>query len=575
MTEPGLLTRVQAGLGFGFLIVFAAASLWAGFGVPYRDDWDWLFHTLSGPGGVGGLFVPHNEHVIPFARLLMSAQYALGGLHGRFVQYVALACYLLTVWVFWREVGRRWPDRPHWRRGVGGVVLVCLGFTQQLQSIVFAASVLFPLVQVAVTLAIVALLNATGTAPAAARRRWWGIAAVWTGIAALSTTSGLAVPIVLAALAWWRGASWRVVAVWIAAGVGLALGYAGWVGLDKAGLGDGAVVPWDVSRIADMLAYGLAIFSAGLSFVHPGAAVVAGALVVTGVAVAGVLAIRRPGRLTRLEVFALGQMAFGMASAIMLAPGRSVFGVAQAGQSRYATFVLCAIAGLVLFFASRFDRLAFSRRVQVALVRTTVALSLLLIVPNLYVALLWRSKADLLDLAYLSIRSGVTAPEWIESLHPFPFAVDRVLARVQASGVPVVDPRVMTAGPAPVPAASCGGRGHLEPRHPDGGLWMTGVWPPALNHGVIIDASGTIVGLSRPLPWVSAPNPSPRLVHQTVLRRVRAVMDGRPDGAWWGGFAQAGAGPPYRWVAGGTPGRWSCSDALDVLPDRQPAGGRP
>lgn len=566
MTEPALLTRVQAGIGVAFLVMFVGACLLARFDVPYRDDWDWLMYTLSGPTGWRGVFLPHNEHVIPIARLLMRAQYAIGGLTGHLIQYVALASHLIVAGMSWREVGRRWPDRPHWRWGAGGLVLVCLGFTQQLQSIVFAAAALFPLVQLGATLAIVALLNATEGGDAARRAWWWAATAAGVVVAAGSTTSGLAVPLVLGALAWLRGASWKVSAIWVTTSVALVLAYAGWVGIGGPAGGSGAVAPWSPPGILELVAYGLAIFSAGVSYVHGGVAVAVGAVVCIGMLTAGMLALLQRNRLTRLEVFALGQMAFGAASAIMVAPGRVQFGIFQAGQSRYATFVLCAVAGLVMFAASRLDRAALSARVKVNLARVSVVLSLLVIAPNLYIAVLWHAKADLLHMPYLSIRAGTPDPRWLLTLHPLTGVVTRVLEEVEASGVRVADPRIGTTLALPRPTATCAGEGRLQSGGRAGALWLTGMWPSTLNgeEAVVIDAAGTIVGLARAMPWVTEPNPSVSLVNDTVRRRLGTQTGGRSHSRAWGGFVQQGAGPPYAMLGSDRGGAWTCVEMLTV-----------
>jgi hypothetical protein len=564
VTEPALLTRVQAGIGFAFLVIFAAACVWARFDVPYRDDWDWILYTLAGPPGWAGVFLPHNEHVIPLARLLMRAQYAIGGLTGHLIQYVALASHLTVAAVCWREVGRRWPDRPHWRLGVGGLVLVCLAFTQQLQSIVFAAAALFPFVQLGATLAIVALLNATEGGNGVRRGWWWAATVAGVILAAGSTTSGLAVPVVLGVLAWLRGASWKVSAIWAAVTVAFVLAYAGWVGIGGPAGGSGAVAPWAPPGMLELVAYGLAIFSAGVSYVHGGAAVAIGAVVCIGMLTAGVMALVHRRRLTRLEVFALGQMAFGAASAIMVAPGRVQFGIFQAGQSRYATFVLCAIAGLVMFAASRLDRAALPGWIKVNMARISVVLSLLVIAPNLYIAVLWHAKADLLHLPYLSIRAGAPDPQWLLTLHPLTGVVTRVLDEIEASGGRVTDVRIGTTVAHPWPVASCGGEGRLLPTGRANALSLTGMWPPTLHDDetVVIDAAGVIVGLARPMPWVTEPNPSVSLVNDTVRQRLGSFAGDRSAPQAWRGFVQAGAGPPYMMLGNRQAGAWTCVATL-------------
>lgn len=554
MTAPGLLPRIQAAIGLASLAGFAAAAIWARFEPPYMDDWDWLLFTFTGPGGLAGLLQPHNEHVIPLARLLTMAQRVTGGIDGHLTQWVALGCHLATAAVCWREVGRRWPDQAARRLGVGGLVLVMLGSTLQLQSVVFAASVLFPLVQLFGTLAIVALLHATE--PHASRRVWWWAAAAACVAGALaSTTSGLAVPFVLAGLAWLRGASWRVSAAWTAAGAACAAIYAMYVG--PGGAAGGGAGP------AALVAYALAVLAAGLSYVHAGLAVVAGGVVAAAVVAAATIAARRRSTATRLEAFALGVMAFGMASVLMVTPGRAQFGVEQAGQSRYATFVVALLAALVLYGASRLDRAAWTRRARRRLAAAALTASLLCIGPNVYVALLWRAKADVVDLAYLSVRAGAPDPVWLQTLHPRPDVVTRVVALAAASGDPAVDARLGQIVADAVPSAACGGAGRLV-RGSGGGWQLAGVWPASLRHAVIVDGDGRVSGLARPAPWVTDPDPPLGVVDDAVRRRVTGLFRGRPSDREWRGFARPEGRPPYRWVAGDTQGHWSCSDVLDA-----------
>ena len=73
---PLPLARVELVLGLAVLAVFIFFSIAARFTVPYRDDWDWLNAILTTPMSLRGLFTPHNEHVIPLARIIHAWQYS-------------------------------------------------------------------------------------------------------------------------------------------------------------------------------------------------------------------------------------------------------------------------------------------------------------------------------------------------------------------------------------------------------------------------------------------------------------------------------------------------------------------
>lgn len=564
------IARVQLIVGTVSVAVLIAMSVWGRFALPYRDDWDWLLHMFEGPSGLRGLLQPHNEHVIPLARLIFSLQYHWQGLTGGLMSMVALACQLLVVWLFWSEIGRQWPTRPSWRAYVGGTAMIGLCFTQQLQSIVFAAATLFPMVQVWVTLALVAMLQATESGGTDRRRRWWWtVTGLCTIGAAASTTSGLVTPVVLALLAWLRGAHRRVLLTFGALAVVWSGVYLWWVVLGGADAsGQGQVAPLGLPGFWPLVTYGAAVLASGLSYVDRSVAVGVGLIVAGWTATCGWLAWRDPRRVTRLEAFALGQMIFGVASVLMVTPGRAQFGVMQAGQSRYATFVLCLLVGVVVFTASRLDRAALGRRWRLGLALAGCVLAVMSVVPDLYVGLLWRAKADLLAAAYSSIRSGAPDPDALVSLHPTPVVIRRVLAHVRATGGEVLDSRMGTRLDGRLPTASCGAGGAteagiLERRGPDGSLRLTGHRPQGFTSGVIVDGAGVVVGLTRPSPWVTESAPSPLAVHRVVRDRVL----GHPgDARAWIGFAQQGVGPPYRWVLASSPGTWSCADLLEVRP---------
>jgi hypothetical protein len=562
---PGFLPRAQVAIGIGYLVLFVGFSLWARFEVPYRDDWDWMLATLTGPGGLAGLLQPHNEHVIPLARLLMSAQLATGGLTGHLVQYVALGCQLAVIWLFWREVARRWPGQPAWRWAVGGLVLVCLSLTQQLQSVVFAAAILFPLVQFWTTLAVVAWLNADEARSAGSDRAgvWWWGSVVCVAAAAASTTSGIVTPALLGLLAWLRGGRAREVVGWGVVTVALAAAYIGSVGPGAPTGGSGVVEPWSPPSATALVAYALAVLSAGATYANAAVAILLGVIVLAVSTGALLTALRRRPDLERVELFAVAQIVFGLACTLMVTPGRAQFGLLQGAQSRYATFVLCVWAAVAIFVASRASRgTAADNAPARPLQWVVIALSLLLVIPNTYMGVLWWAKADNLNAAHLALRSGVPDPVWLKTLHPLPVVIDRTLQAMTSRGMPVVDAAMHT-GVSALPAAECQGTGRLVRQSRSGGLVFEGRWSTSLTQGLLIDASGAVVGFAGPAPWVREPAPSPTQVHAAVMRELRGSSS--PDNTQpWIGFAQPGTGGPYRFAGSDDAGTPDCVASLPV-----------
>jgi hypothetical protein len=560
--------RLQALLGGIFLGSFVLFAFWARFDAPYRDDWDWVLYQLDG----AWLFSPHNEHVIPLARLLSRWQYAWGGLTGTLIQNAALVCHALTVALFWVEIRRAWPHRPAWRTAATGLMLVCLGFSYQLQSVVFGAAILFPLVQAATMVALAAVLQATEPAPGGSRkaigrsRKWWVAAVVACAGSAASMTTGAVVPLIVAAIAWGRGASWRIVGGFGALSAAFVVAY---FALSGFGPGPAAGEPGAMgvlARVIAVFAYVPAVFGGVVTSARATLGVIVGAIIVAIMAAAGFAVVRQPARASRLEWFSCGVMAFGVISALAVALGRIEFGVAQAAQSRYATFVLAAIGGLVLLGISRLDRSDRFVHARPALGASAVAMSALLLVPHVYVGLLWRAKADNIAAAYLPVRAGVADVAWLTTLHPSPDVVLRVIDRIEARGGSALDLGMLAPVAAPAVLPVCGGAWTLLRHGRQGEMRLAGFIADAsarVSRAVIVDRLTTQVGVSAPAPLVAIPDPSPAVVNAAVWDSLlgRHSRTGR-----WLGSAQRGAGPPYRWLGRDSGGTWVCEQTLDVTP---------
>ena len=262
---------LQCGLGLAMAVAFVAFSVAARFTVPYRDDWDWLLSLLSQPMTVRSLFAPHNEHIIPLARLLHAAQYKLEGSQGILLFSVAVMAQLSTGCVFCGETAARWTGRT--RLFVIGVVCTLLFSTFQLQSIVFPAAILFPLVQCFAVIAFTAVLTAD-LRPRPRRLRTCA-AALATVAAILTTTNGFAVPVIVAALAWREGRRRTAFGFGVVA-LACAIGYAILVGAPWHDGPPAAGQQWALRSAGTMAAYLLTFYGSALAYASIPAAIAVG-----------------------------------------------------------------------------------------------------------------------------------------------------------------------------------------------------------------------------------------------------------------------------------------------------------
>jgi len=532
-------SRILLSLG-----ALSAASLawfgWVGrFPVPYRDDWDWLNWVLTGPMTVPRVFQPHNEHLIPLPRLLSWIGYRLGGARSHLLFWIAVVAQAVTIVCVVGEVRRRWREAPVLRQALTGLLLVILTFAWQLQSIVFAAAVLFPLVQALAALSVVSAVTASDPSRRHTSRTGWLVATLALSLTAMSTTSnGLAVPIVLAMLATARRESGTVILTHVVMAVSGGAAFA-WVilGSPAAGtvsLGSPGGHVWTTAI------YFLAFFAPFLTYLHDWTGALAGAaLFVAGLAFVLRTLRHGPGA-TRLEQIVAGLLLFAMASGGMAALGRARFGIDQAAQSRYATFALTYWAALLIGFTEwRADRF----------VRPRGALSRLVVVSGLTAVLLaqvltgvvWWAKARNVAAAGLALGAGVRDDEWTETLHPFPRVVYDVVTLTRADvGSSLVDPAI---GTTPVLGDLPACDGSLTASHAPRGdaVRITGKISDPATRAVVVDGEGVVVGLIQPAPLVVEPNPTKSQVTQAVLRAIRS-RDWRVH--TWLGFARGSAQEP-------------------------------
>src|SRR5262249_28322517 len=157
-------------VGAGFVATFVVSAFLARFRFPYRDDWDWLAWRLSGPVTLERLLVPHNEHLIPLPRLILALQFWLEKSRSDVMFAVSLIAILATAALVANEARKHdWLSSASRHIAVGfGLALLLLNW--QLQSVVFAAAIAFPLVELCAVAAIVCILNASDSVT---RGPWW------------------------------------------------------------------------------------------------------------------------------------------------------------------------------------------------------------------------------------------------------------------------------------------------------------------------------------------------------------------------------------------------------------------
>lgn len=532
------LARAQWAIGLLMAASAAVLALRARLPFPYRDDWDW-FRWLLDASSVSSYFIPHNEHVVPLARLLLQAQYGLEGSNGYTMLVASLLAVGLIAWITVAEVGRRWPGDPAARHAAGGAALVILGFAWQLQSVVFPAAVLFPLVQLFAVVSIICLLNAseqTGVQTATRRRTWLALAGLSAVAAMLTTTNGLPVPVLLALVAAGRRMG-KATALGFSAlaalGAGLYIVFV--LGGQRAAAGSLEIAP-----IGLAIGFFLAFYASLVALVTAAGSVMLGALLFAAGLFAVVTTWLRRDR-PRIEHFAVGILLFTMASAALAAPTRASLGIVQAAQSRYASFVQPYWAALLLVGASRLS--AGQRRAwQVPVLAASVAV---LPVQGV-IGAVWAAKADNTAVAGLALRSGGGDEEWMATLYPEPGTPPAVAAALVADGdrslgMPL--PQLSTGSVSS--ARRCEGEASISGVPRGSGLRLRASLALAQGEALVLDRAGASVGVAAPSPAADGPNPAPMDVARAVWRRVWRPTAGLRT---WMGFAATGGGGPYTLV---------------------------
>jgi hypothetical protein len=556
------MARVQLGLGLAFVVSFVFFCIWARFPILYRDDWEWLGWMLTQPPTLRTIFTPHNEHLIPLPRLLVALQYRLAGSDTRLMFAVALASQLAVGWLFWREIRRRWPDDRTMRAFVFGAAAVCLFFSHQLQSIVFMAAVLFPLVEAFAVASVVAALNASEPGGRSTCLVAAGLAAAG---AALTTTNGFAAPFLVALILWTRGASRTRVGTFAAAGL-LSIGaYVIVVGRPWLRGPVPGGMAWNIPPADAIIAFFLTFFASAVAYGSlVAAAIIGAALFGLGCFAVWSVAVRRTSA-PRIEHFAVGVMLFSMLSALMATPGRAQFGALQAAQSRYASYALAYIAAVFIWSISRVSSSPWWSRNQASVQLSTAIASCAVFLGHAFIGTVWKAKADNMAFVGLALAADVDDDQWIATLHPWTWVVHQTTDDLRRANKPYLrDPLIGTRVAVPSSLARCDGTIELESVGLRVGWRAAGVLVTPAESGAIVDRSGVRVGLARRAPLIDRPNP---LEPEVVTGVWNAIRDRSLPDRRWLGFARRGDGAPYTFYGLDGDGQARCQIPADAGPE--------
>ena len=558
------IAGAQLAIGLLFLASFLFFAVRARFPIPYRDDWDWLGWLLTRPLTLKTLFEPHNEHMIPLPRLLVALQYRFEGSGTHLVFAVAVAAQLALAWMFLREIGRRWPADRGTRHFALGAVAVCLFFTHQLQSFVFMAAVLFPLVQTFAVMAMVCAL--TATEPGAKRTEWFAAAGIAAACAGLTTTNGLVAPIIVALLIWARRGSRTAAVAFALAGV---CGLAAYVLLVGRPWVNAPALPGaarSVPPIGEMLGFFLAFFASVVAYGSVGAAVVLGSALFALGGTSIWIVLRDRECTPRIEIFAAAVMLFATASAAMATPARAQFGAVQAAQSRYASYAMAYDAALLLWCLSRLSSSEWWRRHKTAVTTSVVLASTVLLAAHVFIGLVWIAKAENIAFVRYALAARVNDDEWIATLHPVTSIVYETADRLRTAGDrQIIDARLGEPWRDAAHFDACSGTIALQDLGERIGWRAIGSLATPAATGVIVDRSLMVRGFAARAPLVETANPlHAQEVVEVVWRSFGREARSAPS---WLGFAQKGDGAPYLFYGLATDGTPVCRSAISALPE--------
>jgi len=327
--------RVKRALVWILIVAAPARALWFihryAVDVPFGDDWAYVQLAWEIPGA-SVLWRPHNEHRVPFPKLLMAVMHRVSGLDERAGMYLCWACLLgICAILFF-----------HFRRSgsalLAFVPIPFIAFTErQYENLLWGEGFIIALGAL-LAVATFALLDWE-------RPRIAG-ALVCAALASVTFASCLLVWPVAAAQIVGRSRNLRspVLWIWTACGVLVCLVYLhGW-----------QRPPWHPppSRsVVTLVSYFLAFAGAAVS---PDATTAVAAAVTWIGASAFAVASTRIVSLDGRRLLPLAIIVFALLNSALLTAGRSGFGVGQALSSRYATLALLGLAGAWLLVIDLF-----------------------------------------------------------------------------------------------------------------------------------------------------------------------------------------------------------------------------
>lgn len=480
--------------------------------LPFWDQWE----RVGAAQQLGGLFRPHNEHVIAIPRLFFALDASLFGGRNLFLLVViqlVQAAHLALLIVLARRAGL--GELP--LVAVGAAAAAFLFSGAQIENFYWGFQVQFVLVYLLTTLCFtVALLGAD--------RLRLDLAAVAAGIAAtLCLSAGvLALPAAAAGSLFVRVSFRR--RLMLAAGAALALAIYTGLGSSGAGSDAEAALRQPVAILYYALAYlggpfggalaelgGPDLRLAGRDAAQLGVLIGAGGLAAALFAAWFVLR-RRPARPARVALLLVAGVV--VAAAVLTALGRFQLGAPQALSSRYATPVLLfwtALLALYWSFARAVPRAVWRDRARIVLALCTVAAIALLLAGRPGWVRLAEGQAYRTDTALGAVVAGVDHTEALVLVHPSAQTVLRQAAVLRELGISVFAGRrerligepVSELGPVTGPQA-CAGVIDAAPRFgdpgPHAGWRLTGwAWDLAAGRApeyVVFAADGEVRGVA-------------------------------------------------------------------------------
>ena len=549
--------RINFIAGLAFAATFIYFALRARFTVPYADDWAWLLSLQDHPF-TKGLWQPHNEHIVVIPRLLLWANFWFWGWPGYATLFAALFCHGVVAGVLALTCIER--ERDEAILLIGSVLFLSF-LTYELQSAVFPASVLFPLVAASSVVAILALTKCAGNSSQRSVRRWVSLSALMSVVGMLCLTNGLIVPFVLVGLSSLLRLGRRAAALFISIGV------AGFAARYLVG-----GVPHTVLTASPLatVRFALSMLAGPIAAVSPPLAALAG----SGFAAVAFWTLwrRAPAR-TPASTLLVGIIWFVIGSAAMGSLGRAQMDPSVAAESRYTDLAAIGWSSMLLLaLPSGLARRRIGHAVAVLLPLASIAA----LPMQVFVGDVWVAKADYLHAASLALAVGADDEDWLTQIDFLGGAhIDRVLGQFRGRDVaflafPDGGQRV---GESSTPVAPCnGGLEAVVLRSRAAGLSVKAHLYEGGQTIRILDSARRVRGMARHAPLVQHAGASANDFVWAVLDVWAGRIDTHGD---WLGFTTWGSGPPFRAQLTDENGRVLCEAPVACCAESELAASRP